>query len=566
MSGRPRRLGLALALLSGGLGGLWGCYQPSLPKAEPIVPMGDVATRGLGPVDPMEQAKQVITNTLTRRERRMREAWEPGSQWATLRIEQRDIDAGRITLAQLLAVGQELFMVDFTAAQGLGNGLAAKNSPLAGPRPAPNLRHVQYKQFGGPDSTRCLACHHLGGPGGGGFRIDNALLDGDGEHPVSTLERNPRALWGAAVVQQLAAEMSSELKQSFRTAQRELRPGTSTPLVAKGVQFGILRKSKLGVLETSGVRGVRQDLLIRPFGWKGTVVSLRQIVIEQLQRHLGIQAEELVATVGMPGAAPLGDGPPGDPDNDGVTREATTGMVTALTAYLAALTLPIEESPEPPTFLLATARGGELFTTLGCASCHVPELPLDNPIVSLGPTPRSRPRVDLTPLLKSSGRAERPPTVRLYSDLKMHDMGEGLSETRGYQGVPRHLWLTPPLWGVGVSAPYLHDGSAGSVHLAILQHGGEATAARDAYAALPVEDGGRCACSCRRSAARPAWSSSHDPKLEFSCARRAAAGRRQPAGCRRRSARLQVAPARRRLHRPQSGAREAADAKRDRRS
>ena len=48
----------------------------------------------------------------------------------------------------------------------------------------------------------------------------------------------------------------------------------------------------------------------------------------------------------------------------GVPREATTGMVTALTAYLAALTLPIEESPEPPSFLIATARGAELFSKL----------------------------------------------------------------------------------------------------------------------------------------------------------------------------------------------------------
>ncbi len=492
-------LGAALAL--------GGCYQPTLPKAEPIVPMGDVAARGIGPVDPMEQAKQVIATTLTRRERRMREAWEPGSQWATLRIEQRDIDAGRVTLPQLLAVGQELFQVDFPTEQGLGNGLLARGNTMAGPRKAPNLRHVQYKLFGGPDSTRCLACHHLAGSGGAGFRIDNALLDGDGEHPASSLERNPRALWGAAVLQQLGTEMSIELQQCFRTAQRQLGPGQSMPLVAKGVQFGTLRKNKRGELETSGVRGVRQDLLVRPFGWKGTAVSLRQVIVEQLQRHLGIQAEELVAAAGAQTATLLGDGPPGDPDNDGVTREATTGMVTALTAYAAALTLPIEESPEPPTFLMALGRGAALFTTLGCATCHVPELPLDNPVVSLGPTPRSRPRVDLTPLLTSAGRTQRQRTVRLYSDLKMHDMGEALAETRGYQGVPRHLWLTPPLWGVGVSAPYLHDGSAATIDAAILLHGGEATAARTAYAALNIEEGGAVRLFLQ-SLARPA-------RLEF---------------------------------------------------
>lgn len=465
------------------------CTQKPLPSAEPIVPVGDIAARSLSPVDPMAQAQAAVAATLARRERRMREAFAPGTQWARLRIEQRDIDAGRISLTQLLEIGQELFLIDFTKEQGLGNGLAAKKSPLAGPLPAPNLRHVQFRLFGGPDATRCVACHHLGGAGGAGFRIDNALTDGDGEHPRTALERNPRPLWGAAVLGQLAAEMTAELRARHAAAQRDLRPGQSVALTAKGVSFGTLSRSADGKLDGSGIRGVRPDLIVRPFGWKGTVATLRQFVIESLQRNLGIQAEELW-TGGEPLPALYGDGPPGDPDNDGVTREATVGMVTALTAYLAALTLPIEESPEPPTFMMATTRGGELFAQIGCAACHVPELPLDSPVVSLGPAPRSRPRVDLSPLLKSSGRADRQPTVRLYSDLKLHDLGPELSESRGSLGAPRQLWLTPPLWGLAVSAPYLHDGRAGSTDTAIKAHGGEAQAARTAYDALSQEDAG----------------------------------------------------------------------------
>ncbi len=474
-------LGAALAL--------FGCTQKRLPPAEPILPLGDVAARSLSPVDPMAQAQEAVAATLARRERRMREAFAPGSQWAKLRVEQPDIDAGRVSLAQLLEIGQELFLIDFTKEQGLGNGLAARKSPLAGAQPAPNLRHVQYRLFGGPDGTRCLACHHLGGAGGAGFRIDNALIDGDGEHPRTALERNPRPLWGAAVLGQLAAEMTAELREKYAVAQRELRPGQSVALTAKGVAFGTLSRGSSGQIDGAGIRGVRPDLIVRPFGWKGTAATLRQIVVESLQRNLGIQAEELFAN-GEPAASLYGDGPPGDPDNDGVTREATVGMVTALTAYLAALTLPIEESPEPPSFMLATARGGELFDKIGCAVCHVPELPLDSPIVSLGPQSRSRPRVDLSPLLKSTGRAERQHTVRLYSDLKLHDMGPELSESRGSLGAPRQIWLTPPLWGLSVSAPYLHDGRAGSTDTAIRAHGGEANKARAAYDALSLEDAG----------------------------------------------------------------------------
>src|SRR5262249_16377364 len=128
--------------------------------------------------------------------------------------------------------------------------------------------------------------------------------------------------------------------------------------------------------------------------------------------------------------------------------------------------------------------GKRVFEQLGCAGCHVPELTLDSTVVSLGPTPSSQPRVDLSPLL-AGGRK-----VRLYSDLRRHNMGEALSETRGYLGIPRHQWLTPPLWGVGASAPYMHDGRAGTLHEAILAHGGEAQAARDAYARLPYQESG----------------------------------------------------------------------------
>ena len=52
------------------------------------------------------------------------------------------------------------------------------------------------------------------------------------------------------------------------------------------------------------------------------------------------------------------------------------------------------------------------------------------------------------------------------------------------RGVPGNLFLTRPLWGVARSRPYLHDGRAPTLEDAILQHGGEAQAARDAYAAL----------------------------------------------------------------------------------
>jgi CxxC motif-containing protein (DUF1111 family) len=54
-------------------------------------------------------------------------------------------------------------------------------------------------------------------------------------------------------------------------------------------------------------------------------------------------------------------------------------------------------------------------------------------------------------------------------------------------------WRTAPLWGIGLTeqvtgqASFLHDGRARSVLEAILWHGGEGQASRDAVAALDPE-------------------------------------------------------------------------------
>src|SRR5262249_38045166 len=71
-------------------------------------------------------------------------------------------------------------------------------------------------------------------------------------------------------------------------------------------------------------------------------------------------------------------------------------------------------------------------------------------------------------------------TVRLYSDLLLHDMGSlGDGIAQGPAG-PREM-KTPPLWGLRASAPYLHDGRAATLAQAITAHDGEGKAARDRY-------------------------------------------------------------------------------------
>ena len=81
-----------------------------------------------------------------------------------------------------------------------------------------------------------------------------------------------------------------------------------------------------------------------------------------------------------------------------------------------------------------------------------------------------------------------------YTDLLLHDMGPGLADNRPEGRASGSEWKTPPLWGIGLTqqvsghTEFLHDGRARNLLEAVLWHGGEAQAQRDAVVALPKDD------------------------------------------------------------------------------
>ena len=71
----------------------------------------------------------------------------------------------------------------------------------------------------------------------------------------------------------------------------------------------------------------------------------------------------------------------------------------------------------------------------------------------------------------------------IFTDIKRHDLGPNFYE-RNYDGTVRTEFLTTPLWGVGSTAPYGHDGRSINLMEVIMRHGGEAQNAREEFAEL----------------------------------------------------------------------------------
>lgn len=438
-----------------------------------------VATTDL-PSDVKEQALLALEQDAYRREARFLDAVQPGYLFRSTRVEQAEIDQGLWSSDELFQIGAQLFSLTFTPEDGFG----AKDLP--------SMSRFHKGRRGGPDARKCASCHWRGGPAGGGDAADNAYLDGDGDSQSSALGRNPPPLAGAGWVEIAAREMTVELQSQRDQAisfARENGTAVDVGLASKGIKFGVIHVGTDGSVDTSKIEGIDPDLVVKPFGWKGTFSSIRDAAEDALLVHHGMESDYLVST-----GAPERIGAFGglDPDGDGVKSEISEGQVSALTLFLAMQETPQEIPPAQAEFMPDYAEGIGKFQSLGCADCHVPSITVKSSVFELAARDAtSKFSVDLAkeaamPRLQPSaetGTFE----VRLFSDLKRHDLGKDNAESRPDRGVAGQLFLTRPLWGIERSRPYLHDAHAPTLEDAILLHGGEAQEARDAYAALPDE-------------------------------------------------------------------------------
>ena len=206
------------------------------------------------------------------------------------------------------------------------------------------------------------------------------------------------------------------------------------------------------------------------FGWKASVATLAEQNADAFSRDLGVSSRLAPSAWGDCTTAQ------GACRNAAYGAEDVTGaaeiddrFMDFLLFYTRTVAVPARRAAEDP----AVQSGGALFDTLGCTGCHQPSF--------------TTAAIAAHPSLANQ-------TIWPYSDLLLHDMGPGLADGRPDGLATGREWRTPPLWGIGLrqwaggSAHFLHDGRARTLTEAVLWHGGEAEAARDAFAALPPED------------------------------------------------------------------------------
>ncbi|RMO04176.1 putative lipoprotein [Pseudomonas cichorii] len=201
----------------------------------------------------------------------------------------------------------------------------------------------------------------------------------------------------------------------------------------------------------------QQKVVMGRFGWKAGQPTLNQQNAHAFAGDMGLTTRLKTADDCTPAQtdcrnAPNGNGPDGDP-------EVSDNILRLVEFYTRNLAVPARRNVDDPQVL----AGKNLFFKAGCQQCH---------------TPQFTTRADAAePELANQ-------VIRPYSDLLLHDMGEGLADNRTEFQASGREWRTPPLWGLGLTetvsghTQLLHDGRARNVMEAILWHGGEAQAAQ----------------------------------------------------------------------------------------
>lgn len=391
--------------------------------------------------------------------------------------------------------GRQIFQRKFTHAQGQGPG----EGDGVG-----DLNTDGAIAAGLADS--CASCHgRPRGSAGSGGNVDTRPDSRDSTH-----------LFGLGLREMLGDEITTDLRATRALAiakAEQTHRSVVMRLGSKGIFYGSIKANPDGTLDTSKVEGVDSDLRVKPFFAEGSAFSIRQFIVGALHNEMGLEASSdpdiTAASQGQRVVTPSGmvlDGsqdtlsppPLPDPQNG---NEIDASLVDYLEFYLLNYFPPAHDLQTP-----TAGHGRKVFGKIGCASCHIPDLTISHDrrvadvetnydavkgiFNALFATP--------TTLYQDINDGTGYPDLKLplngtfvvsdiFTDFKRHDLGTNFYE-RNWDGTIQTQFMTRPLWGVGTTGPYGHDGRSISLNAVILRHGGEAQAARDAFAALKPND------------------------------------------------------------------------------
>jgi CxxC motif-containing protein (DUF1111 family) len=359
------------------------------------------------------------------------------------------------------------------------------------------------------NNTSCGRCHTLGGIGGAGVQINRhfgRFVDGKFD-PMGAQGGDARSLFSLGTFNR--GSTLCQVPVETDPAEATVRIGRLTPpLFGLGLIDAMPDAffDQLAAAEPVAVRGVvkRQGVLlgnpadpsqqfgtprVARFGWKDALTSLAEFSAAAYNGEMGITTQSCVngqpflifAGEAAPNGVPVAPGcddlaapapagvPAGVDDAVGPCAPGQTELQDDVQEFLTFMTF-----LGPPTRdlsdAISVARGEPLFTSVGCAGCHVATA-----FVTPTPSPNGVP----------GGFAFHP-----YSDFLVHDMG-GLGDQVGNAGDSVELarrMRTAPLWGARFRNSYLHDGRAGNIDQAIRAHDGQGAASAAAYAKLSGAD------------------------------------------------------------------------------
>ena len=255
-------------------------------------------------------------------------------------------------------------------------------------------------------------------------------------------------------------------------------PRVAPPMIGLGLLEAIAESDILGRVDPDdadgdGISGrarrvwspENERMMLGRFGWKAGASTIVDQSAAAISGDIGISSPlapspwgECTERQEVCRAGPHGA------ESDGF--EAPAEVMDAIVFYSRNLAVPARRGEDEPAVL----RGKALFYRIGCTGCH---------------TPKHATRSDW-PLEALAGQLIWP-----YTDLLLHDMGDELADGRPEGDASGREWRTAPLWGIGLTevvnghTRFLHDGRARNLVEAILWHGGEAEAARDAFRAMP---------------------------------------------------------------------------------